>query len=181
MSMMCSARAAATTSPAAGTPVSAGVAGAAVEGEATGAVASTSSQPAHPPMHVKVSIDADFFAASVDADVDLALPDPIPDTEVVPLARDRILIGRQSQSRGIFPQIDVRELTDDPAVSSRHATLERNVDGAWTLTDLGSTNGTFWTSAAEEPIAPGEAVAIAAGDAIYVGAWTRIELAETTS
>jgi len=130
------------------------------------------------PMHAKVSVDPAFFTASV-GDVELTMPDPVPETEIVPLSGTRVLIGRQSTSRGIFPEIDVRALTDDPAVSSRHAMLERAADGAWTLTDLGSTNGTFLTSAADEAIEVGTSLPIAAGGAFYIGAWTRIDLAET--
>lgn len=129
-------------------------------------------------MHVKISVDADFFTNSV-GDVDLTLPDPLPDVHILPLAGSRILIGRQSTSRGIFPEIDVQALTDDPAVSSRHAMFERDPEGNWTLTDLGSTNGTFLTAAADDEVEAGAALAITTGTAIYVGAWTRIELAET--
>lgn len=132
------------------------------------------------PMHAKVSVDVEFFAASV-GDVDLTLPDPLPDVQIVPLTGIRILIGRTSTSRGIFPEIDVLALTDDPAVSSRHAMLERDASHTWTLTDLGSTNGTFLTSAADSAIEAGTALPIAAGTTIYLGAWTRIDLAETSS
>lgn len=131
------------------------------------------------PVHVKITVDPDFFAASV-GDVDLTLPDPLPDPQIVPLAGIRILIGRTSTSRGIFPEIDVQSVTDDPAVSSRHAMLERVVDGSWTLTDLGSTNGTFMTAEADPAIDPGIALPIAPGTSIYLGAWTRIELNEST-
>jgi len=129
-------------------------------------------------MHVKISVDDEFFDNSV-GDVDLSLPDPLPDVQVIPLAGNRILIGRQSTSRGVFPEIDVQALTDDPAVSSRHAILERDPEGNWTLTDLGSTNGTFLTAAADDEVEAGTALPIESGTAIYVGAWTRIELAET--
>ncbi len=37
------------------------------------------------PMHAKVTVDGEFFAASV-GDVDLALPDPLPEQQIVPLA-----------------------------------------------------------------------------------------------
>jgi len=131
------------------------------------------------PMHAKVEVDSDFFAASV-GDVDLALPNPLPAQQMVPLASIRILIGRTSNSRGIFPEIDVEALTEDPAVSSRHAMLERDPMGKWTLTDLGSTNGTFLTAAAQDPIEAGVALPIEVGDSIYVGAWTRIDLAATS-
>ena len=131
------------------------------------------------PMHARIEVDADFFAASV-GDVDLTLPDPLPAAQVVPLPGRRILIGRKSTSRGIFPEIDVRALTDDPAVSSRHAMLERTVDDVWTLTDLGSTNGTFLTTDADNAIEAGIAISVTAGTTIFVGAWTKITIDETT-
>lgn len=132
------------------------------------------------PVHVKVDVDGDFFAASV-GDVDLTLPDPLPETQVIPLPGIRVLIGRKSNSRGVYPEIDVRELTDDPAVSTQHALLERDADGKWTLTDLGSTNGTFLTSGADNEVESGVVLPIEIGTAIYLGAWTRLELAETGS
>ncbi len=132
------------------------------------------------PMHVKISVDPGFFAASV-GDVDLTLPNPLPELQIVPLAGIRILIGRTSTSRGIFPEIDVRALTDDPAVSSRHAMLERAANGHWTLTDLGSTNGTFLTADADAEIEAGVAVPVTDGTSIYLGAWTRIELAASSA
>lgn len=127
-------------------------------------------------MHVVVTVDPDFFAASV-GDVDLALPDPLPDAQLVPLAGIRVLIGRHSTSRGIFPEIDVLALTEDPAVSSRHAMLERDAANNWTVTDLGSTNGTFLTPQADQAIASGTALPVAVGTRLYLGAWTCIELA----
>jgi pSer/pThr/pTyr-binding forkhead associated (FHA) protein len=131
------------------------------------------------PVHTKISVDSAFFAASVGEDVDLELPDPVPDQHIVPLNGTRILIGRTSQSRGIFPEIDVQALNADPAVSSRHAMLELDPAGQWTLTDLGSTNGTFLSADAAEPIEAGVALPVAPGTTFFVGAWTRIELAET--
>jgi hypothetical protein len=148
------------------------------EGSASGANEAAAELEAAP-MHAKLTVDVDFFAAS-GGDVDLALPDPLPEQQIVPLPGIRILIGRKSTSRGIFPEIDVRSLTDDPAVSSRHAMLERDADNSWTLTDLGSTNGTFLTPEADEAVEAGITLPIIAGSSIYLGAWTRIDLAETT-
>jgi len=132
------------------------------------------------PVHARVHVDPDFFAASVGDDVELDLPSPLPAEQVVPLNATRIQIGRTSTSRSVFPQLDVRALTNDPAVSTQHALLERDGDGQWTLTDLGSTNGTFLTSAADEPIDPGTAYPLPIGSSVFVGAWTRIDLAETS-
>lgn len=144
--------------------------------EASGDAAAAATQLA--PVHVKVGVDADFFAASV-GDVDLALPDPLPDTQAIPLPGIRVLIGRQSNSRGVYPEIDVRALTEDPAVSTQHALLERDTDGNWTLTDLGSTNGTYLTAAADEELESGVVLPVEVGAVFYLGAWTRVELAES--
>lgn len=52
---------------------------------------------------------------------------------ILPLGTSAISIGRSPSATLVL---------DDPYVSTRHAEL-REVDGEWTLTDLGSTNGTF--------------------------------------
>lgn len=121
-----------------------------------------------------ITVDTEFFEASV-GDVDLDLPDPQPEPATVDLVGSRILVGRSSESRGIFPEIDVDELTGDPAVSSRHLMIER-IDDSWTLTDLGSTNGTFLAADAEDPIEAGNALPVQPPMSIWLGAWTRIEL-----
>ena len=45
----------------------------------------------------------------------------------------------------------------------------------------GSTNGTFLTAQADKPVEAGVAAPVAAGATIFIGAWTRIDLAETTT
>ncbi|WP_099332800.1 FHA domain-containing protein FhaB/FipA [Actinomyces minihominis] len=52
---------------------------------------------------------------------------------LIPLGTAPITIGRSPSSTLVL---------DDPYVSTRHAEL-RQLDGEWTLIDLGSTNGTF--------------------------------------
>lgn len=93
----------------------------------------------------------------------------------VPLTTDEVLIGRRSDSKGIFPAIDLSEPPADPGVSRKHAVLRRQPDGAWVVIDQGSTNGTVVRSAVT-PIKPGEAVRLHDGDHLLVGAWTRITL-----
>ena len=104
----------------------------------------------------------------------LVFPDPLPAPLVVPLTGDEITIGRHSQSRGTYPQIDLSGENEDAAVSHKHAVLRRTEIG-WTVTDLGSTNGTR-VDLAQDPITPGAPVALPAGATIYVGAWSRITL-----
>ena len=104
----------------------------------------------------------------------LDFPDPLPSPLVVPLDGDEITIGRHSQSRGVAPQIDLSGEYEDVAVSHTHAVLRRSPIG-WTVTDLGSTNGTR-VDLTKGPITPGSPVALASGATLYVGAWTRITL-----
>ncbi len=93
----------------------------------------------------------------------------------IPLTSPEVLIGRRSDSKAIFPQIDLGEPPSDPGVSRRHAVLQRQPDGEWVVVDQGSTNGTVVRSAVT-PIKPGDAVRLHDGDHLHVGAWTRITL-----
>jgi hypothetical protein len=93
----------------------------------------------------------------------------------VPLVSAEVLIGRRSDSKGIFPEIDLSEPPADPGVSRRHAVLRREAGGEWVVIDQGSTNGTVVRSAVTA-IKPGEAVRLHDGDHLHVGAWTRITL-----
>ncbi len=52
---------------------------------------------------------------------------------VVPLRGDAVTVGRSSSNDVVL---------DDPAVSRRHAALERLAAG-WSIHDLGSRNGTY--------------------------------------
>lgn len=120
-------------------------------------------------------IDPDWYAAqgSTDPMPSAGLPD------IVPLVKERNLIGRVSHSRGIFPDIDC-EL--DSGVSRRHALL--TTDGnRWWIEDLNSANGTFVGAAAGPlpamPIPQGR-VELSPGQRIYVGAWTRIVIRRAT-
>ena len=92
----------------------------------------------------------------------------------VPLTSKEILIGRRSDSKGIFPALDLSEPPSDPGVSRRHAILRLNSDG-WVVVDQGSTNGTL-VRGAVTPVKPGDAVRLHDGDHLNVGAWTRITL-----
>lgn len=91
------------------------------------------------------------------------------------LTGSKVLIGRGSRSRAIFPEIDLTGHTEDPAVSSRHCMLVHLDDGSWTVNDLGSTNGTY-LGEATDLLQAGVETAIDFGTPIYVGAWTSITL-----
>lgn len=121
-----------------------------------------------------VSVDRTYFDEIVGG-ADLDFPNPAPDPVRIPLTGSKVLIGRHNEGRGVYPELDVKKLTGDPAVSTRHAMLQRSETGAWTITDLRSTNGTLLdeeTTAIEADTA----VVITMGTMIYVGAFTRITL-----
>lgn len=120
-----------------------------------------------------IRADRTYFDAH-SAGSGLDFPDPLPAPLVIPLTGTEIQIGRRSQSRGANPTIDLSGDNEDAAVSHKHAVLRRGENG-WTITDLGSTNGTR-TALDADPITPGTPTPLAPGSSIYVGAWTRITL-----
>lgn len=119
-----------------------------------------------------VGTDREYFASAVDS-TQLAFPDPAPEDVRIPLTSSKILIGRHSQSRGIYPEIDLAAITEDPAVSGRHAMMHRSDDNAWTISDLGSTNG---TTVNDQSLSAGVELPLELGVPIYLGAWTRITI-----
>lgn len=80
------------------------------------------------------------------------------------------LIGRADETRGIRPEITLR---DDDAVSRRHALLQRSKDGVWLLRDIGSANGTRVNGEELTPMVDRE---LQHGDEITLGHWTRIRV-----
>lgn len=125
-------------------------------------------------VRVVIEADRDYFRQVVN-DGEIDFPDPVPKPAELDLVGSEVHIGRTSESRAIHPDIDVDDLTGDQAVSSRHAVL-RAADGGYTITDVGSTNGTFLGAIDSEAIAPGTPVDVEAGTPIYVGAWTRLTI-----
>jgi len=106
-------------------------------------------------------------------------PLPAPSSSTLPLTTNTALIGRTSQSRNVRPEI---ALDADTGVSRRHAQLVHAADGAWTIVDLGSSNGTYVVSAGETPnddvdaLAVGIPAPLVDQDRIYLGAWTKLTL-----
>ena len=107
-------------------------------------------------------------------------PDALPEPARIELPPTDILIGRHSESRGIFPEIDLSSVfgddspATDPAVSSRHCRLHRGSSG-WTITDLDSTNGTY-LDGSSDPLKAGTPFSLIPGTAFNVGAWTKITI-----
>jgi hypothetical protein len=88
---------------------------------------------------------------------------------VFPLDLDETLVGRRSDTRKIFPEIDIA----DPGVSHRQCKLLRQSDGSFAVLELGSANGTTLNGAT---LKPGLVTPVAAGDELIVGMWTRLQL-----
>ncbi len=96
--------------------------------------------------------------------------DPLPADErerLFPLDLSDHLIGRRSDSEDIHPELAI----NDPGISRRHARILRAVDGALTVLDLGSMNGTRLNGTPLEPNLP---TPLAEGDQVTMGCWTRL-------
>ena len=90
----------------------------------------------------------------------------------------QVLIGRQSRSRGIEPDIDLTGPPTDPAVSHAHAVLVAQPDGGWALVDLGSANGTYLNEGVDA-IEENVPLPLADGDRIHLGAFSTLTLHRT--
>lgn len=131
--------------------------------------APAATEPPAPP----VRADPPPFRWDLHASVDVSLrrpEDPMPAdlrARIFPLDLSDHLIGRRSDSEDIHPEITIT----DPGISRRHARILRAADGALSLLDLGSMNGTRLNGAALEP---NLATALADGDQVTLGCWTRL-------
>ena len=114
----------------------------------------------------EVWIDPDWYAVQ-------SAPDPMPSVGLPTtfLLKDVNLVGRESRSRGVHPEVDCGL---DTGCSRRQSQL--TTDGTrWYVEDLDSANGTYVGSASALPTDPiTTRVELGPDDRIYVGAWTRI-------
>jgi predicted component of type VI protein secretion system len=74
-----------------------------------------------------------------------------------------------------MPDIDLLGPPEDPGVSHLHALLIAQSDGSWSIVDLDSANGSL-VNDDTNPLRPNVPRALADGDRVYIGAWTRITL-----
>jgi pSer/pThr/pTyr-binding forkhead associated (FHA) protein len=116
------------------------------------------------------------WAADVPAGEMIPFPDGSPERRFQ-LTGTEILIGRRSNSRQIFPQIDLTTPPNGPrtdtGVSREHAKLVAAPSGGWSIIDLGTENGTLVNG---QDIAPGRALPLREGDRINLGMWTGITI-----
>jgi FHA domain/Double zinc ribbon len=127
-----------------------------------------------------LTIDAEWFAAKGEGIG--TPPDRAPRT--VDLRHGTVLIGR-TRSSGANPGITI---DDDHGISRKHAELIHDASAnTWSITDVGSTNGTFVVAAGAPlaadlaPIAPNVPLALAETDQVFVGAWTRLDLTASSN
>ena len=142
--------------------------------------AATAAAPANPaatgstPLMVVIGADRAYFDAVIGMGGEdaggLTFP-PFVAERRFPLTGRQLLIGRASRSRGVHPEIDLGNPPEDPGVSHTHALLVARPYG-WAVVDLGSANGTYVNDPESEPIPDNTPVPVAAGDRVFVGAWT---------
>jgi serine/threonine protein kinase len=91
----------------------------------------------------------------------------------IPLTGPELLIGRRSESRQVYPDIDLIGPPRDPGIHRKHAKLVSAPDGSWTVVDLGNDNGITVNG---RDVPSGDSVPLRPGDRIHLGAWTRITI-----
>jgi hypothetical protein len=126
---------------------------------------------------VVVLSDRAYFEMNDAGDVQFP---PAPVEKVFSLQSGRATIGRFSASSGVRPDLDLSFSPTDRGISHRHAELALRPDGTCSITDCGSSNGTYMNDRPER-LPPGNEVAIAGGDRIHIGAWTTIVVRVATT
>lgn len=129
-----------------------------------------STQTAPQQWQIEMSVSPEWFALQ---DSSLDLP-PATAPQRILLTDDYALIGRESASRDVHPIINA---DSDAGCSRRHADLTLE-NGQWVLRDLESVNGTHLQRVGVEfpPEQVTEPTPIEPGDAVFIGAWTKIVL-----
>jgi hypothetical protein len=124
------------------------------------------------PWSIEVFADADYFARLGGHGFDF----PSDRGRVThEFDRDHVDIGRRSASRNTNPDLDLSGTLADPGVSHVQAMIARDGEGRFSITDLGSTNGTTINDD-PDPIPPHEARHVGPADRIHIGAWTTLRI-----
>lgn len=136
-------------------------------------VVSAPPQPTPPPQPAALAVRLNVVVVT-----DPSLPDeeemrqkcPVGAPDLVfPLDLDENLLGRRSDNKKIYPDIDI----SDPGISHRHLKFIRQDDGSFAVLELGSANGTRFNGA---DLKPGLMTPINVGDEMIVGMWTRLQI-----
>jgi pSer/pThr/pTyr-binding forkhead associated (FHA) protein len=106
---------------------------------------------------------------SLDTDPDPTVPPPAETERVFPVEQAEMLVGRRDDQQNIRPAVPLH----DPGASRRHAKFLLGADGAVSLHDLASTNGTQLNG---KDVVSGSITRLATGDQITLGRWTRIRV-----
>jgi hypothetical protein len=106
---------------------------------------------------------------ALDTEPDPTAPPPVEPERVFPVDLPEMLVGRRDDRQNIRPAVPVH----DPGASRRHARFLLGADGAVSLHDLASTNGTKLNG---KDVVSGSVVRLQAGDEVTLGRWTRIRL-----
>jgi pSer/pThr/pTyr-binding forkhead associated (FHA) protein len=104
-----------------------------------------------------------------------ATEDHIIELRLTPVADQGLVIGRTDKKRTVVPDIDLTPYgARDAGVSRQHAVLQL-CNGAYTVEDLDSVNGTYLN---HERVPPGQAITFQSGDELRLGRMrVRVEIA----
>lgn len=116
-------------------------------------------------LNIVISVDKERLSQN-QTDTNIK-PDSV--DRVFPLDLDENLVGRRSNTRGIYPEIEI----NDPGVSHRHLKFIKQKDGTFAVLELGSANGTEYNGTL---LAPGVSTAIKSGDEFSIGLWTALKV-----
>ncbi len=106
---------------------------------------------------------------ALDTEPDPSVPPPVEPERLFPVDLPEMLVGRRDDRQNIRPAVPLH----DPGASRRHARFLLGADGAVSLHDLASTNGTKLNGT---DVVSGSVVRLHAGDEVTLGRWTRIRL-----
>ena len=83
------------------------------------------------------------------------------------LTTEETYIGRWDADNGVFPDVDLDAHDTEAKVSRRHARINHDAEGGYTIEDLGSTNGTYVNRGRR--LIPGSPQRLQDGDEVIVG------------